>query len=62
MKDKQGFMRIYTHYYTMVEKTSKNKKTIENLEVDAFDLLERKMNNTAINRLHKKKFSHDMFY
>ena len=42
----------------MDEKTSKEKKSIDELEIDAFDLLEGKMNDTAINRLHKQIVSH----
>ena len=42
----------------MEEKTSKSKKNIEDLEIDAFDLLAGKMNNAAMNLLHKHIISH----
>jgi len=42
----------------MEEKTSKDKKSIEELEIDAFEILEGKMNDVAINRLHKQIISH----
>jgi len=42
----------------MEEKTSKDKRSIEALEIDAFEILEGKMNDAAINRLHKQIVSH----
>jgi hypothetical protein len=42
----------------MEEKTSKGKKSVEELEIDALELLEGKMNNAALNRLHKQIISH----
>ena len=42
----------------MEEKTSKDKKNIKELEIDAFEFLEGKMNDVAISRLHKQIISH----
>ena len=42
----------------MEEKIPKDKKRIEELEIDAFEILEGKMNDVAINRLHKQIVSH----
>ncbi|MGI0088595.1 MAG: hypothetical protein ACREBI_11655 [Nitrosotalea sp.] len=41
----------------MEEKASKDKESVEDLEIDTFDLLEGKMSNVAINRLHKQLVS-----
>ncbi len=38
----------------MEDKVQKGKKSLDGLEIDAFDLLEGKMNDIAIERLHKK--------
>lgn len=42
----------------MGEKRSKDEKCLEDLEIDAFDLLKGKMNDVAIDRLHKQIVSH----
>lgn len=42
----------------MEEKAPKDKKSIEELEIDVFEILEGKMNDVAINRLHKQIISH----
>jgi hypothetical protein len=57
-KDIQGFIRNGNALYNMEEKTSKNKKSVEELEIDALEILEGKMNDAAINRLHKQIVSH----
>lgn len=42
----------------MEEKASKDKESVEDLEIDTFDLLEGKMRNVAINQLHKQLVSY----
>ena len=39
-----------------MEEKSKKDRVLESIEVDAFDLLDRKMEYKALERLHKKMF------
>ena len=40
-----------------MENKSDNDKIIESIEVDAFDLLDRKMGNKALEQLNKRMFA-----